>query len=104
MWYFKYTSTVLLYSVLHCCILFSSSVECHSVFSDSPLMKCVFTDRATKYQPEVSAGSMESIQAGFRRDQWLPNGGKVLCVSFSTPHRLPGGCSAAGAKSAGMLG
>lgn len=67
---------------------------------------CVFsppwTDRATKDQPEVSAGSVESIQEGFRGDQWLPDGGKVLCIPFPSPHWLPGGCSAAGAKSAGM--
>lgn len=69
---------------------------------------CVFTppwtDWATKDQPEVSAGSVESIQEGFRGDQWLPDGGKVLCIPFPPPHRLPGGCSAAGAKSAGMSG
>lgn len=69
---------------------------------------CVFTppwtDWATKDQPEVSAGSVESIQEGFRGDQWLPDGGKVLCIPFPPPHRLPGGCSAAGAESAGMSG
>lgn len=63
-----------------------------------------WTDWATKDQPEVSAGSVESIQEGFRGDQWLPDGGKVLCIPFPPPHRLPGGCSAAGAESAGMSG
>lgn len=63
-----------------------------------------WTDWATKDQPEVSAGSVESVQEGFRGDQWLPDGGKVLCIPFPPPHRLPGGCSAAGAESAGMSG
>lgn len=61
------------------------------------------TDWATKDQPELSAGSVESVQTGFRGDQWLPDGGKVLCVSFPPPHGIPGGCSAASAKSAGIL-
>lgn len=63
-----------------------------------------WTDWATKDQPEVGVGSVESIQEGFRGDQWLPDGGKVLCIPFPPPHRLPGGCSAAGAESAGMSG
>lgn len=89
MWYFGFTHLSLL----------TELTECHCVLFIPPSK-----DRATKHQPEVSAGSVEPIQAGFRRDQWLPDGGKVLCISFPPPHGLPRGCAAAGAKSAGMLG
>lgn len=62
-----------------------------------------FTDRPTEDQPEVGAGSVESLQASLGGDQRLPDGGEVLGVSVSPPHRLPGGGSAAGAESAGAF-
>lgn len=71
---------------------------CRCMFLISPS-----TDWAAKDQLEVSAGPVDSIQTRFRGDQWLPDGGKVLCVSFPPPHRLTGGCSSASAKSAGIL-
>lgn len=46
------------------------------------------TDRTAKDQFEVSAGSVEFIQAGLRRNQWLSHGGKVLCITVPSPHWL----------------
>lgn len=59
------------------------------------------TDRAANDQPKVGSGSVESVQARLRRNQWLSDGRQVFCVSLPSPHWLPGGCSAAGAKFAG---
>lgn len=67
----------------------------------SDLLHVPPTDRAAEDQPKVGSGSVEPIQARLRRNQWLSDGGQVFCVSLPSPHRLPGGCSAAGAKFAG---
>lgn len=94
-----------IYTVLSCPSLSYSDFDlilkftgCRYMFLISPS-----TDWAAKDQLEVSAGPVDSIQTRFRGDQWLPDGGKVLCVSFPPPHRLTGGCSSASAKSAGIL-
>lgn len=46
------------------------------------------TDWTAEDQFEVSPGSVEFIQAGLRRNQWLPHGGKVLCITVPSPHWL----------------
>lgn len=61
------------------------------------------TDRTTKDQPDIGAGSVESVQTSHRGNQCLPDGGKILSVTFPPPDRLPGGRSAASAKSAGIF-
>ena len=54
-------------------------------------------------QPEVGAGPVDPVQGSVRGDQRLPHGGEVLRVSLPPPHRLPGGCAAAGGQSAGTV-
>lgn len=63
---------------------------------------CVFvSDRAAQDQPEVVPGQVESVQTSVWRDQWLPDGGTLLCVPLPSAHGISGGFTAAGGEFTG---